>query len=191
MRYISLVGRKELLADVVEYARRCGIAEVSLRELAELVGSSHRMLLYHFGSREGLLAAIVGENEAREREIAASFGARTPRVDALRRSWTRLRDPAFAGDERLFFELAAMTMYARPGTERVSEDLMRRWIGAANRSGVDVAQLRLDVAVVRGLLLDLLITGDREGTDAAFERYLASPRQDPGFPDVPDGTIGR
>ena len=43
---------------------------------------------------------------------------------------------------------------------------------AAKAAGVDVAQLRVDVAVVRGLLLDWLITGDGKGTDAAFAAYL-------------------
>jgi hypothetical protein len=33
---------------------------------------------------------------------------------------------------------------------------------------------RLGVAVVRGLLLDLLATGDRAGVDAAMERFIAA-----------------
>ena len=34
------------------------------------------------------------------------------------------------------------------------------------------AEARLAVAVIRGLLLDLLATGDRDGVTEAFERYL-------------------
>ena len=36
------------------------------------------------------------------------------------------------------------------------------------------ADARLAVAVCRGLLLDLLATGDRKAVDAAFERYLTA-----------------
>ena len=174
------MGRQELLGDVVAYARLHGIADVSLRELAELVGSSHRMLLYHFGSREGVVAAVVAESEAHEREVAASY-AQTgdSAVDALRDAWRRLRKPSRAGEERLFFELAAMAMYGRPGTERVADDLVERWVELASDTGADAPQLRLDVAVVRGLLLDLLLTGDRKGTDAAFAQYLAQRDQRP------------
>ena len=131
------------------------------------------MLLYHFGSRAGLLAAIVAENEARERALAASYAASaTSAVDALGNSWQRLRQPAYAGEERLFFELAAMAMYRRPGTEAVAGELIERWIELAEDTGADPAQIRLDVAVIRGLLMDLLLTADRKGTDAAFEQYL-------------------
>jgi len=167
------MGRQELLSDVVAHVRRHGVGDLSLRELAELIGSSHRMLLYHFGSREGLLAAIVAENEARERATAVAYGRTgTSAVDALRTTWRRLRQPAHAGEERLFFELAAMAMYGRPGTERVADDLVGSWVGPAKPVGSDAAQLRLDIAVIRGLLLDLLVTADRKGTDAAFEQYL-------------------
>jgi AcrR family transcriptional regulator len=170
---IMFMGRQELLHDVVAHVRHHGIADSSLRELADLVGSSHRMLLYHFGSREGLIAAIVAENEADERATAAANASRgLSGIDALRAAWKRLRQPARSGDERLFFELAAMAMYHRPGTERVGDDLVGRWMALAEDTGADVAQLRLDIAVIRGLLLDLLVTGDRERTNDAFERYL-------------------
>ncbi len=51
--------RDRLLAAAVEQAMRGGIADLSLRELAAAIGTSHRMLLYHFGSREGLLVAVA------------------------------------------------------------------------------------------------------------------------------------
>ncbi len=35
------------------------------------------------------------------------------------------------------------------------------------------AQARLDLAVTRGVLMDLLATGDRAAADAAIEQYAA------------------
>ena len=167
------MSRQQLLEKVLAHVRHNGVIEQSLREIAESIGSSHRMLLYHFGSREGLLTEIVAVNEAGER-MAAELAARSDSaVDALRTAWNRLRDPGRAGDERLFFELAAMAMYGRPGTERVAADMVHGWMAEAEKHGADPSVLRLDIAVIRGLLLDLLLSGDHDGTDRAFDRFLA------------------
>ncbi len=64
-----------------------------------------------------------------------------------------------------------MAMYGRPGTEAVADEMVGRWMQLAEDAGVDPSLLRLDIAVVRGLLLDLLVTGDRRGTDAAMAAY--------------------
>ncbi|HTA04061.1 MAG TPA: helix-turn-helix domain-containing protein, partial [Streptosporangiaceae bacterium] len=60
-------ARDRLLAAAVAIATQGGIADLSLRELAAAIGTSHRMLLYHFGSREGLLAAVTLAVEEAER----------------------------------------------------------------------------------------------------------------------------
>jgi AcrR family transcriptional regulator len=163
------VGRQQLLDSTLKHVREHGVGNQSLRELADSIGTSHRMLLYHFGSREGLLAAIIGANEDDERQRAAKFardGVSVP--ESLRSSWRRLRNPRRASEERLFFELAAMAMYERPGTEGVAAEMVDHWV----KSSTEPAMTRLDIAVVRGLLLDYLLTGDRKGTDDAFERYV-------------------
>ena len=43
-----------LLHDAIAYVAEHGLAELSLRKLAAAIGTSHRMLIYHFGSKEGL-----------------------------------------------------------------------------------------------------------------------------------------
>ena len=62
------------------FAAANGIAGKSLREIARGAGTSHRMLLYHFGSREGLLAAIVAAIEAAQRAVMVAMAeqAKTP-----------------------------------------------------------------------------------------------------------------
>jgi AcrR family transcriptional regulator len=167
------MSRQQLLDDIMVHVRARGLGEFSLRELADVIGSSHRMLLYHFGSRAGLLAAIVTENERRERAAATELASASRRApEALRAAWRRLRQPSRAAEERLFFELAAMAMYHRPGAEGVADEMFGGWLRLAERSGADPSQLRLDLAVTRGLLLDLLVTGDRAATDAAMDEYI-------------------
>jgi AcrR family transcriptional regulator len=170
-------ARERLLAAAVGHALDTGIADLSLRQLAAAIGTSHRMLLYHFGSREGLLAAVTQAVEDQQRDALLEPGATLP--DA-RRSWQRLSDPSLWPQERLFFELYASALRGRPGTEGFLDGIVESWVApvaaALVKAGADErtarADARLGVAVVRGLLLDLLATGDRAGVDEAYERFL-------------------
>ncbi len=175
--------RRRLLALTVDHISRRGIADLSLRELATAIGTSHRMLIYHFGSKEELLVAVVQSVEASQRERLAELSAEAgddPLV-AMRRMWTGLTDPALAAEERLFFELYAQALTGRPGTTGLLDGIVDLWVDPATeqmlRAGVPEAdaraEARLSLAIVRGLLLDLLATGDRAGVTAAFERHLA------------------
>jgi AcrR family transcriptional regulator len=172
-------ARERLLAAAVRHALDAGIADLSLRQLAAAIGTSHRMLLYHFGSREGLLVAVTQAVEEQQRAALLGSGSGTGPQDA-RRSWERLSDPKLWPQERLFFELYAYALRGRPGTEGFLDGIVESWAGpvaaALVEAGADErtarADARLAVAVVRGLLLDLLATGDRAGVTEAYERYL-------------------
>ena len=169
--------RERLLAAAVEQARRGGIGDLSLRELAAAIGTSHRMLLYHFGSREGLLTAVARAVDEAERSTQLGWAV-TP--DGARRFWQRISDPQLRPAERLFFELYVQSLLGRPGTEGFARDAVTSWAGpvaeALEEAGADPAtaraEARLGLAVVRGLLLDLLATGDHEGVRAAHEQFL-------------------
>jgi AcrR family transcriptional regulator len=169
--------RDRLLAAAVEQAMRGGIADLSLRELAAAIGTSHRMLLYHFGSREGLLVAVAQAVEEAERARFLSWGMT---ANDARRIWARLSDPALWPAERLFFELYVQALLGRLGDERFLDSAIEGWIApvaaAMVEAGASEATARVDarlgLAVVRGLLLDLLATGDRDGVTEAHERFL-------------------
>jgi AcrR family transcriptional regulator len=176
-------ARERLLAAVVAHAQAHGLGDLSLRELAAAVGTSHRMLIYHFGSREGLMVAVVQAVEAAQRAFLAEFAADptlTP-VEVMRAMWRRLADPSLWPSERLFFEIYSQALQGRPGTVGLLDGIVDSWIEPmvelARQRGLDPeaarADARLGVAVSRGLLLDLLATGDRAAVDAAVERYLA------------------
>src|SRR4029434_41657 len=82
-----------------------GIGGVWLRDVAEAVGTSHRMLLHHFGSRDELLLAIVDEVE--RRQMSALPEPPTDPADAMAAMWNELRRPELRPFERLFFECYA------------------------------------------------------------------------------------
>ena len=171
-------ARERLLAAAVEQAMRGGIADMSLRELAAAIGTSHRMLIYHFGSREGLLAAVARTVEEAQRATVSEWGLTAA---SARQLWQHFSDPRLWPAERLFFELYAHALLGRPGTEGFLDNAIEPWVtmiaGAMTReAGLDDktarAEARLAVAVTRGLLLDLLASGDRDSVTEAFECYL-------------------
>lgn len=179
-------ARERLLGRVVDHLAANGVADASLREIAASVGSSHRMLLHHFGSREGLLAEVVRSVEAAQRDALAAVFADAPAgLDASElsaRYWKALVVSAQRFGA-LFFELAAHAALGRPYATSLRDDLVDAWLPGVTdllvRLGVDPADApaaaRLAVAATRGLLLDRLITGDRTGVDAAarlFDRLL-------------------
>src|SRR5262245_4465145 len=126
------VSRDTLLAKVLAFAAHEGDADRSLREIAAGVGTSHRMLLYHFGSREGLLAAIVGAIEARQRAAMAELAetARTP-GELMMGLWERVSSAELRPFVRLFFEVFALATRGAPGTGPLLASLTTAWLDDA------------------------------------------------------------
>ncbi len=172
----SSQARDRLLHAAVEHALEHGILDLSLREIAESIGTSHRMLIYHFGSREGLLVAVVREVDRRERE---RLGTASLSIVDARRRWDHLAHPSLRAQERLFFEIYVHALLGRPGTEGFLDEAVEGWIAPVRAVLVDAGidednaegLARLGLAVTRGLLLDLLATGDIAGTTRAFELF--------------------
>ncbi len=186
-------ARERLLDAAVEHALSKGIVDLSLREIAAAIGTSHRMLIYHFGSREGLLVAVVREVEERERQ---TLGDAAVSVQDALRQWNRLADPSLRPQERLFFEIYSHALLGRPGTEGFLDEVLEGWLApvaeAMTTAGVNEADARtaarLGLAVTRGLLLDLLASGDAAGTTQAFELFLLEQASLLGAPPTPPQT---
>lgn len=188
-------ARDDLLERALAHVAGTGVGDASLRSLAEGMGTSHRMLIYHFGSKDGLLVAIASEVERRQLEALADLDVSGPPDAVVRAMWARLADPDLAPFERLFFELYARGLQGDPGAAPFLEGIVSSWVEpivavrvAAGADEDDArAEARLGLAVFRGLLLDLLATGDRAGVDAAVERFVglaawspgAAPEEDP------------
>src|SRR3954453_15322964 len=173
-------AREKLLQAVIDHIATRGISDLSLRELAAAVGTSHRMLIHHFGGREGLLVAVVQAVEQAQRDGLAdvipdpgmSLG------DAMRVWWRHISDESLWANERLFYELYGQALQGRPGTVELLDGIVDAWLGpgatilAAHGFADGNAAARLGIAVTRGLLLDLLATGNREAVDAAMDTYI-------------------
>jgi AcrR family transcriptional regulator len=171
--------RQELLTAVIADLARDGLRGRSLRDIAAAVGTSHRMLIHHFGSRHGLMTAVVEAIEEDQKRFMESLDGESGDIAAA--LWQRLRDPALWPAERLFFECYARALHGEEPFDRLLPASVDDWVErtVALDATPDVppalarARARVGLAVFRGLLLDLVGTGDRAGVDAAFEAYAA------------------
>jgi AcrR family transcriptional regulator len=175
--------RERLLERAIAFIAERGLSDLSLRELAAAIGTSHRMLIHHFGSKEGLWVEVIRAVEAQQREALPEIlpDPTADPAEAMRAWWRHISDPSLWPNERLFFEVYGQALQGRPGTTELLDGIVDSWLEPAieiNMSfGMDEptarAVSRLGIAVTRGLLLDLLATGDREAVDAAMEAWIA------------------
>jgi AcrR family transcriptional regulator len=142
------------------------------------------MLLHHFGSRDELLLAIVEEVERRQAGTLADLP--NDPAAAFAAMWADLRRPELRPFERLFFECYARAAQGEAPFTRMLPTAVDGWLAETEeRAGgaVDPATVRLGLAVTRGLLLDLVATGDGDAVDAAADRFAELLRVAKDLPD--------
>jgi AcrR family transcriptional regulator len=178
------MAKADLLDRVIDYLADAGVGDRSLRQIAAGAGTSHRMLIYHFGTRDALLVEVVRAVEERQRVVLATLRSRTPREMALE-FWRRLSDPALAPYERLFFELYGAALGGQESVAPVLEGIVTSWLADDSMfAGLPLAQARMALMFTRGALLDLLATGDRAGVEASVQAFIdlvwpSRPPEDP------------
>ncbi len=175
--------RAALLAAIVDHVLEAGLAELSLRPLGAAVGASPRTLLYHFGSKERLIAAVFDEANRRQARLLEAWIERSAEHDArtlLLRAWQWLTAPRHDRLLRLLFEAYGLAIRDRKRYGTFLRNAAGAWIGpfsstleqrGFSRERAD-ALATLLVAVVRGLLLDVLATGERARVERAFRSFV-------------------
>jgi AcrR family transcriptional regulator len=189
--------RQRLLAQAADVLVARHSCEVSLRDLADALDTSSRMLVHHFGSRDALIAAALAHARSQLLDgCRAQLAAQGPQdlrglVSALRMIIT---DPANRPFFRLFDEVNALaqTQPERfPGFGRASvHDWLPQFTELLRPSSPDdasaQAQATLALAVIRGLMLDDNATGERARIDAAFAVFDGLSARDPTGSDPVD-----
>lgn len=177
-------GRKaDLLDAIVDYMFQHGLADLTLRPLAEALGTNARMLIYHFGSREQLITEALRLARQRQRELLELWGEEgTDRSlpDRFRRFWNWLSSPEMEPYVRFFFDVQVYTLKRREAFPDFLLGVVEDWVtyiaSELEQQGVPRERAEtsatLLVATTRGLLLDLLYTGDRERVDRTFALFI-------------------
>ena len=158
-----MTDRRDALAQAAtDYVLEHGLIGLSLRPLAAGVGTSDRMLLYHFGDKSRLLATVLEVSNERSvagiRELPASTGPRAAVLDL----WRLLSSPPQARCQRLYVEAAALGVLGSEPFVTVVASANLVWLAALRThfegAGLEArdagAAARLVGAAFMGLQLD-------------------------------------
>lgn len=181
------VKRRQLLDQVREYVVGHGLAELSLRPMAKALGTSDRMLLYYFGTKERLVSEALALDANRPilrfGEVLAAVG--TPRDAAgVRRlaeaMWREIRSPERRALLPLYLEMMAAAMLRPERHGPYMRDLIGEWTelvvpvfeGIGMSEDQALTETRLLVDSIFGLLVAYLADGDEERAESAFGTLL-------------------
>lgn len=172
--------KSQLTARLMDYFTRRGFADTTLRPLAADIGSSARMLIYHFGSKERLLAEVLKAMQielrkslARLLDQPARSGVRHP---PLRRMWDWAIEPENLARLKLLYELqilaASHPELYRGYLQRESEDWLDFAMSAMSPERRDPRFAAVCIAVFDGLLLDVITGGDTRQATRALDKFI-------------------
>jgi AcrR family transcriptional regulator len=196
--------REELAEAATDYALEHGLIGLSLRPLAHALGTSDRMLLYHFGDKDDLVATILRTTVARSaqgiRELPASRDLRSAVLELWRAVTTGPQERC----QRLYVEAAALGLFGREPYATTVRETNAEWVAAVSshfeRAGLHKAAARQATVLVdaafMGLQLDEPLDSEpqlrrtvkdladavvaRWGTPSETRRTSAPQRKNPG-----------
>ncbi len=167
-------ARERLLARLLDaFDEDLPAPEVSLREIAARIETSHALLRYHFGSLPGVLAAMLKAQRARDNEAlfeVARQGTFDDLVVAIWRTYTR---PEQLSRVRGFFHVVGLAAYSPQDFREFIDsldDLTKTLASLAERGGLDAKEAlttaSVTIAAIRGLLLQEVLTPAVASEDA-------------------------
>lgn len=171
--------RDELLEAAAAYLLKHGVAGMSLRPMAGAIGTSARLLIYHFGTKERLLVEAMGlirvqaragvEAMLRDAPVNGDLG------NLIRDFWRWCTSPKNRSYLRLLFEVHGLALQYPKTYAGYLEGSVKHWIelltGALGpRLGREAEPVAtLIVGTIDGLLMDYLSTGDLKRTSRALD----------------------
>lgn len=182
--------RRRLMDDAIKYVFSNGLSSLSIRPMADALGISHRTLLHHFGSKEQMVARVLAE--VRTRQLEGLFRQRLIAAnDPLRMldvGWQNLSAEDRLPFWRAFFEVYGIAVKHPDRYADFLDDIVKAWlpeqIRAVLAAGVPGRKAPLLAtmmqATMRGLILDLLTTGDRQRVEASYAMFRAIVRRELG-----------
>jgi AcrR family transcriptional regulator len=167
--------RDEVAQAATDYVLEHGLVGLSLRPLAAELGTSDRMLLYHFESKDDLVAAVLRiTNDRSVAGVRSLPPAADPRAAVLA-LWQALRAPRLQRCQRAYVEAAALGLLGREPYVGVLREANAVWsdavadylVASGAKQNARRAVELLDAATM-GFLLDLPL----DSNDPALERAV-------------------
>ncbi|HEY4128934.1 MAG TPA: TetR/AcrR family transcriptional regulator [Gammaproteobacteria bacterium] len=172
-----MASRKEELLDrLIAYLAKHGIADLSLRPMAAATGTSARLLIFHFGSKEQLLQEVLEEMQTRLQASFVAMAQKGRKVPLLRAFWDwALVEPNHAM-LRLLYQLHMQAAQAPKTYGRYLKGNSLNWLEliqeALPPAQRDPAFATLLGAVFDGLFIEYMSSGDKRRTTASLDTFI-------------------
>ncbi|MFE3638519.1 TetR/AcrR family transcriptional regulator [Streptomyces sp. NPDC059168] len=179
--------RRELLDRIRAYVLRNGLANLSLRPMAQALGTSDRMLLYYFGTKERMVAEALADYErrplVRARELLESVGSPTEPAGlrhVVDEVWRQFRAPDVRVALPLYLEIMSAGLLRPDRYGSLMRDVLTSWTDLLTRAFLNLGmtedrartQATLLIDTSFGLLLAPLADGHWDRADVAFHTLL-------------------
>jgi len=174
--------RDELASAATDHALRAGLIGLSLRPLAAAIGTSDRMLLYHFRDKDDLVATVLRiANDQAVTELGGLPVAHDVHAAVLA-LWEASTDGLLERCQRLYLQAAALGLLGKEPYYSVVREANERWVTTLadhlGRAGCPRERARRAALLVdagfMGLHLDLPLDRDDPGVGQAVVDLAAA-----------------
>ncbi len=153
-------ARRESLAEAAtDYVLEHGLLGLSLRPLAAALGTSDRILLYHFESKDDLVATVMRVSNDRAIARIDRLPAASGPAQAVLELWAAVREEPLERCQTLYVQAAALGLLGREPYAAVVREANGRWTAALAahlvRAGVHEAAAARAVVLVDAALMGL------------------------------------
>jgi AcrR family transcriptional regulator len=168
---------RHIVDQAVDYIRRHGLDAFQLRTFAPSIGTSHRMVIHYFGSKDRLLAEVF--HQLRLDDIVRFRAGATTARELLRDMWDYYAAETNELRPLLFFDLLG-SAFQHPQQFTHFLDSLDSWAQLVaellQREGIDpgdaILRARTLLAGWRGLQIQLFATRDRHACDQQLDALL-------------------
>jgi len=169
-------SREQLLEACLTAFIRAGTLDLSLDTLAKAVGSSKRMLVHYFGSRDAIeeMAMSRLEDRLRARFRAGAFPANASLQSVVAALWEQTTSPASQGVVRLTMDLTRRSWSGSERARNFFEEQQRLWSEMLREFLPDAGAVETLLQLFQGAMLVYLVTGDRERGRRALDRFISA-----------------
>ena len=157
--------KEELLEKCLAAAIETGSLDSSINVIAKRIGTSGRMLVYHFGSKQELEKQVIGLLERRllcQLWLFQEAAQNTHTAEPLIKMWEHLTSKHMYGLMKLTMEFNQRAVQGDEETRQFLEQVNQEWIEALAKMLQDKASAVVLLHLFQGAILDYLATGNAE-----------------------------
>jgi len=173
-------SKKEVLRDaVLNYLFAHGISNFSLRPLATAIGTSPRMLMFYFKSKDGLIREVLAELHRRLQQSFSRIAHDQPnprRERPLKLFWRWATNDENIASLRLLYEIQIVSASNPVAFGRYFAEFSETWekmVRKAMQGARSRELITLTIAVFDGLMLEMIMTGDLRRLDKALNLFIS------------------